>query len=136
MRKEKALIQLLNGLVKILAEESDRNPAFAGQLDELLDPIPARTSSRRERAPRVQPQNVPDIHAEFTTRGEHEFRIWLGDQPVPVLRSLIRLHDFDAARRTSKWKDPEKLSSFIADQIRSRLSRGAGFLSTSGTDAS
>jgi hypothetical protein len=75
---------------------------------------------------------LPDIHTEFTLRGQPEFQLWLRDQPVATLRSLVRLHDLDAARRTSKWKDAEKLSAFITDQISARLSRGSGFLSTNG----
>jgi hypothetical protein len=132
MRKEKALIELFRGLVKLLSDEADRNPRFAEQLDALLSPIPNRMASDRQRGHKLALNSVPDIHTEFTSRGDSEFRLWLRDQPVPVLRALIRLHDFDATRRTAKWKDAEKLSSFIADQIRSRLARGAGFLSTAG----
>jgi hypothetical protein len=130
MRKEKELIQLLRGLVKLLGEEAGRNPGFANQLDGFLSPIQSPRSSQRRRAPKPEPRNLPDIHAEFTSRGETEFSIWLRDQPVDVLRALIRFHDFDATRRTPKWKDPEKLSAFITDQIRSRLARGSGFLTT------
>ena len=127
MRKEKVLIELLRGLVKLLGEEADRNPGFADQLDALLSPIPSsKTPRRRVRKP--EPQNVPDIHAEFTSRGEPEFCLWLRNQPIGILRALIRVHDLDATRRTAKWKDPEKLSAFITDQIRSRLARGSGFL--------
>jgi hypothetical protein len=41
---------------------------------------------------------VPDIYAEQETRGEDEFRLWLRDQTVPVLRAIIRKHDLDSAR--------------------------------------
>ena len=53
---------------------------------------------------------------------------WLRDEPIQALRALIRKHDLDPARRTSKWKEAEKLSEFIADNLRSRLARGASFL--------
>jgi len=36
MRNEKRLINLLTKLVKLLNDESDRNPAFASELDGLL----------------------------------------------------------------------------------------------------
>lgn len=84
-------------------------------------------SPRKQRA-KAEPKDVPDVYAEFSARGESEFRLWLRDQPTIVLHALIRRHDLDARRRSAKWKDAEKLSEFIADQIRSRLARGSGFL--------
>lgn len=129
MRKEKALITMLNGLVKLLSEEAVRNPDFANRLDSLLGPLQGPKPTPK---PTGKPDQLelPDIHAEFSSRGEEEFRLWLRDQPVVVLYALIRRHDLDATRRSSKWKDPEKLSGYIADQLRSRLSRGSAFLSS------
>jgi hypothetical protein len=129
MRKEKALIKLLEDFIGLVGEEAARNPEFGSKLEELLSPISNdRTPKKRVRAPKQL--NLPDIHAEFGLRGETEFQLWLRDQPVAMLRALIRSHDLDAARRSAKWKDPEKLSAFITEQIRARLSRGASFLST------
>ena len=128
MRKEKALVTLLNGLVKLLSEEAGRNPDFADRLDSLLGPLQAAKPTPKLSSKPDQLE-LPDVYAEFSSRGESEFRLWLRDQPVAVLYALIRRHDLDATRRSAKWKDPEKLSAFIADQLRSRLSRGSGFLS-------
>lgn len=130
MRKEKALITLLEDLVKLLAEEAACSPEFAAKLDVLLSPLAKGRAARTQRVPTPKPENLPDIHAEFSSRGESEFQLWLRDQPVAILRALIRLHDLDAARRTAKWKEPEKISAFITGQISARLSRGSGFLST------
>lgn len=132
MRKEKSLIALLEDFVRLVGEEAERNPEFSAKLDTLLSRVPdgGWPKNPRVRAPRRE--DLPDIHTEFTLRGQPEFQLWLRDQPVATLRSLVRLHDLDAARRTSKWKDAEKLSAFITDQISARLSRGSGFLSTNG----
>lgn len=127
MRKEKALTDLLGGLVKLLSEEAGRNSDFACRLDALLTQLPDKSRSDKKNTPNEQ-VNVPDIYREWHDRGEAEFRVWLGDQPINVLRSLIRQHDLDANRRTARWKETEKLSSFIADQLQSRLARGASFL--------
>lgn len=134
MRKEKDLIGLLQRLVALLSDEANRNPEFASRLDALLSPLPERNPKRTESTKGRPSQDMPDIHAEFSARGEAEFRLWLRDQPVQLLRNLIRQHDLDAARRTRKWKDPEKLSAFISDQIRSRLARGSSFLTTNEPD--
>jgi hypothetical protein len=129
MRKEKALTALLQDLVKLLAEEAARNAQFAAQLDALLTPVPSGRTQRKRRVATPKPEDIPDIHAEFSSRGESEFHLWLRDQPVAMLRALIRVHDLDAARRTNKWKDPDKLSAFITEQMSARLARGSGFLS-------
>ena len=133
MRKEKALIAVLNNLVRLLSEEAGRNPDFADRLDTLLSPVPGGVRKQATKGEPKDVKDVPDAYAEFGSRGESEFRLWLRDQPTGVLHALIRRHDLDATRRSAKWKDPEKLSAFITDQIRSRLARGSAFLSSGDT---
>jgi len=119
---------MLRGLVKLLVEESAHNSDFAAKLERLLPELPERkASAKRPAAARTAPE-LPDIHAEWNARGDADFRLWLRDEPIQALRALIRKHDLDPARRTSKWKEAEKLSEFIADNLRSRLARGASFL--------
>jgi hypothetical protein len=74
------------------------------------------------------------VHAEWTARGGTEFRLWLRDQPIPTIRAVIRAQDLDPTRRTSKWKDAEKLAVFVAEALRARLARGSAFIGTSGTE--
>lgn len=133
MRNEKTLIKLLRGMADLLAREAERNPDFAKRLDEVLQDLPARPARAEKRGSRLVGQ-LPDIHAEWNARGEVDFRLWLREQPISILRSLIRSHGFDAARRTGKWREAEKLSEFIADNLRSRLSRGAVFLGRGRTE--
>lgn len=128
MRKEKDLIGLLRGLVKLLAEESARNEEFARRLEILLAELPEKKNKPKKTAKKPSPEQLPDIHAERNARGDTDFRLWLRDQPVPVLRSLIRAEDFDATRRTAKWKEAEKLAEFIADRLRDRQTRGSAFI--------
>ena len=133
MRSEKALVALLRRLVGLLAEESVRNPEFAARLDSILTtlsssrPSKARTRTARERV------SLPDIHAEWSVRGEADFRLWLRDQPIPIIRALIRAQDLDPTRRTVKWKEPEKLADFVTESLRARLSRGSAFIGASRT---
>lgn len=127
MRKEKALTTLLADLVAVLADEADHNPAFAARLDQLLAELPERKSARRK-APKLQAASPLDLHVELQARGEQEFKHWLREHPVDVLRASIRAHDLDPSRRTSKWKDPEKLADFIADTLQARLARGSAFI--------
>src|SRR5207244_4160852 len=132
MRKEKTLIKLLTELMRAVGDEYDRNPGFAHRLDTILTEFPEMR--RDTRSGRSGPQNTsisvstPDIYREFNTRGEPEFRLWIQRLPLPVLRELIRSHDFDATRRTTKWHDTEKLGNFITEQLSARSSRGSAFL--------
>jgi hypothetical protein len=127
MRKEKALTILLTDLVAVLAEEADRNPAFAARLDRVLAELPERKSARRK-APKGQGAQALDLHAELQARGEQEFRHWLREQPADTLRASIRVHDLDPTRKTAKWKEAEKLADFIFDALQARQARGSAFL--------
>ena len=131
MRKEKALIGLLRSLVDLLTEESARNPEFSSKLDALLSELPEKKTTAKRAAKTTPPAQLPDIHAEWNDREETDFRLWLRDQPVPVLRALVRSEDLDATRRTVKWKEAEKLANYIADSLRARQSRGSAFIGRS-----
>ncbi len=133
MRKEKALIGLLRGLVDVVAAESARNPEFAATLENLLADIPEAKKPAARRSAARSTMQLPDLHQELNSRGEADFRLWLREQPIPTLRALISKHDLDATRRTNKWREPEKLAEFIAEHMRSRLTRGAAFLGARGT---
>jgi hypothetical protein len=114
-------------LVDILADEATRNPGFAERLDDVLTGLPKEAAkSGKQRV--TLPTELPDIHAEWNQRNETDFRLWLRDQPMSVLRALVRTHDFDATRRTTRWKEAEKLADFIVDGLKSRLARGSSFL--------
>jgi len=63
MRKEKALISLLNGLVKLLGEEATRNPHFADELEALLSPVPVKTARRRKDVQRLDSQDLGPAHS-------------------------------------------------------------------------
>lgn len=130
MRSEKALIKLLRSLVDLLGEEASRNPAFADRLDAVLQSLPVdRPKAASAQSPTSE--QMPDIHSELAARGEADFRLWLRDLSVSTLRAIIRAQDFDSTRRTSKWKEAEKLAEFIADSLRARMSKGASFIGRS-----
>jgi len=133
MRKQTSLVKALHRLADLLAEEASRNPDFAARLDGVLaDMIPAKPV-QAGRTAKLRPA-MPDIYAERNARGESEFRLWLREQPIDVLRAIVSGHDLDAARRTSKWKDADKLAAFIADQLQLRSARGASFLRSGSTE--
>ena len=130
MRKEKALVALLRDLVDLLADEAARNPEFGARIEQLLEAIPDRPKAKQRRASPKRHEAAPDVHAEWSARGETDFRLWLRDQPIPTIRAVIRAQDLDPTRRTAKWRNAEKLAGFVADGLRARLSRGSAFSTT------
>lgn len=128
MRKEKTLIDLLRNLVHLLTEESARNPEFSSKLDILLSKLPEKKSTVKKTTRAIPPEHLPDIHSEWNAREETDFRLWLREQPVPVLRAIVSAEDLDATRRSAKWKEAEKLANFIADSLRARQSSGSAFI--------
>lgn len=132
MRKEKQLIEMLRRLVELLAEESARNPDFAVRIESLLSMLPDKKTLSVQ-SKKSETSAVLDVHVEWSSRGEAEFRLWLRDQPIPSLRAVISSEDIDPTRRTAKWKDAEKLAEFIADSLAARLSRGSAFMTRSPT---
>ena len=133
MRKEKALIDMLLGLVAVIAEEAARNSEFAEKISNLLSVLPERKIAIKKTSVSAV-ENLPDIHSEWNIRGETDFRLWLREQPVSMLRAIIRAQDFDSTRRTTKWKEAEKLAEFITDGLRARLSRGSAFIGREESD--
>jgi len=128
MRKEKSLIKLLRGIVEIVGDEAAHNPEFANKLKMLFAPASDTPRRAKQTRPSTATVEIPDIYAEWHARGEQEFRLWLRDRPVELMRALIKQHDLDPSRRTSRWKEPEKISAYIADQLQTRLSRGSRFM--------
>jgi hypothetical protein len=90
--------------------------------------FPASHARKIARSKTKSEPDVPDIYAERDIHSEDDFRLWLRDQSVPVLRAIIRKHDLDSARRTARWRDAEKLVAYIADRFQGRLERGSSFM--------
>nr|WP_284506103.1 hypothetical protein [Caballeronia sp. INDeC2] len=119
---------MLQGLSALVEDEASNNPAFAAKLDALIRPPEKPSGARPKTSAKLKAIDVPDVHAELAARGDEDFRAWLSAQPADVLKAIIRRQDLDPSRRSSKWKDEKKLANFIADGLRSRLSRGSAFI--------
>jgi hypothetical protein len=128
MRKEEALITLFRKLTDLIADEAACNVKFAKNLENILIELPEKNVVLKKTSSKTAKESLPDLHAEWKKREELDFRIWLKDLPIPVLRGIIRQEDFDANRRTSKWNEAEKIADFIADTLQARQLRGAAFM--------
>jgi hypothetical protein len=123
MKTTKKLSRALRDLVALLEDESARNPAFAQRLEEITVELPGRFRRR----PRKQPVSVPDVLAEYESRGPEGFRFWLRDFEVPVLKAIVKRNGFDPARLSQKWLEPDKFVNLICGQVMARAKRGSAF---------
>jgi hypothetical protein len=135
MREEKILIRIFRKVAELIGDEASRNPEFATKLEAIVSELPAGRKTASKKKPAAIPAELPDVFAEWKTRQQSDFVLWLKDQPSVVLRAEIKVHELDPTGRTTKWKDPEKLAHFIAEQIRSRATRGSAFLTSSASQS-
>lgn len=127
MRKELSTSSMLGKIFEIIQDEMIRNPALERRIESALKAAYDELQVK-ERPKRTSTPIVPDIYAEWNSRGPIEFQAWLQREPFDILKEIIRREDMDAARRAAKWKDSEKLAAFITDGLRARMTRGSAFL--------
>lgn len=135
MRNKIALTRALRGLVDLVEAEASQNAQFAAKLDDLLESMVGKKDSPSKKLKVDASSGLPDVHAELALRGDAEFRLWLQDLPLPILRQIIRKHDLDSGGRTAKWKEAEKLAAYVADRLKARAERGSSFMRSGGEGA-
>ncbi len=133
MHAAERLTRLLRDLVHVVTEEAETNPAFADRLAAVLAPLPeerlpGRRGSSTKRQPSQQPEDAPDVFAVFAERGEEEFGFWLRGLDLATLKAIIKQNGFDPGKTARNWKEPDKFSALIQDQVAARLRRGSAFL--------
>jgi len=128
MRKEKVITKLLQRFIRLVGEEVERNPEFAGRLGDLLEEIPQTKKVRKKKTQQAKKVQALNIYDERNKRSEDDFKLWLHALDLNTLYAIIKRNEFDPSRRTFRWKDPEKLSTFIIDKLNSRMNRGASFM--------
>jgi hypothetical protein len=132
MPDETSLAATLRALVDAVIEEAAQNEAFAAKVEKALLKLGAPKQAAKPKAAASKASKakaaLPDVHAEWAARGETEFTFWLRDQPIADIRAIIRQLDIDPTRRSSRWKDAEKLARFVSEALKARSGRGAAFL--------
>ncbi len=132
MQRSKTLIQFLKAMAEIVADEAERNPAFADKLDALMMPLPMVKLKTRKNKRHVQ--DVPDVYVELQQRGEEEFRFWLARLDLATLKSIVKVNGFDMTKTSRRWTEPDKFVTLITEQVRARLKRGSSFITSGGKD--
>ena len=133
MRSEKILVDFLKKIVSVVYDECNSNPEFAKKIDQVLSEIHMPNKSSRSKKKQDEPvaEAIPELYNEWHARDEVDFAIWLLEHPVPVLHATIRSYELDARKQATKWKAAKKLSDFIVDKLRTKVTRGSSFIRTS-----
>lgn len=126
MQSKPKLTNALKALVTLLEEEASKNPAFAEKLENALSELPDTQKKKSKKAsPKLSP---PDIAEAFQEKGETEFRFWLRDFELPMLKAIVKQNGFDPGKNSLRWKEPDKFIDLIVEQTTARLKRGSAFL--------
>lgn len=126
MRNEKNIISTLRSIAKFLENECKGNPEFANRLNSLRISDLSFKNKKNVINKKVTTE-LPDIYEERKSRGNKEFQLWLVAQPLDILKEIVRLHDFDPAHKTTKWKEPVKLANYISESLENRMKKGESF---------
>ncbi len=129
MQSNKKIGTLLRRLVVIIEEECEKNPDFSakvhGLLEQKSEPVvrkPKQTNIDSTKEP------MPNVLQELESKGEEEFRFWLRDLDLDLLKLIVKTNGFDAAKKSLRWKDKDKFIELITEQASAQLKRGSSFL--------
>ena len=130
MQPTQQLTRALSALVTLLEDEASNNPNFAKKLEAVLGDLPKVSKKKTKRAkPDLKTINTPDVFETFQEKGETEFRYWLRDFEIIILKAIIKQNGFDPGKNSQRWSDPDKFIKLITEQTAARLNRGSSFLS-------
>jgi hypothetical protein len=138
MQPTQKLTNALRALLALVEEECSRNPDFARRLEAIVTDLPAVSGGKRPKRskPAKSAGPLPDVTAAYELKGENEFRFWLREFDLPMLKSIVKANGFDPGKNSQRWTETDKFVALIADQTAARLRRGSAFLTPKSTESS
>ncbi len=127
--------KVLNDVVRVIAEEAERNSEFARQIEEALGlkKKPARPTRGRA-ANRRAPAMLDPV--ELARQGEPVLRERLGELNLEQLKDVVAEYGMDHDKLVLKWKTPERVIDRIVEVSLGRARKGEGFLSSRSSGSS
>lgn len=133
--------KVLTSIIKEVADEADRNPAFMERLQNALIPterakaksktegdkptpkpdrvLPKRPSNRRQKA-ELDPVNL-------AREGEGVLREALSRLDMEKLRDVVAEYGMDTGKIVMKWRTPDRVIDRIVEIARLRAQKGNAF---------
>jgi hypothetical protein len=122
------LRSVLNGLVRAVVDEADRNPEFAQRLEESLGLISTESNGNRPRgsSSRRTPAILNPI--ELACKGEAVLRERLAGLDLEQLKDVVADFGMDQGKLVMKWKTPQRIIDRIVEVSMVRAVKGDVFL--------
>ena len=116
----------LDKLVRLVAAQAERDPAFAAALAEIFSTTPAPVAPAKKTAASRRQAAVLDPVA-LARQGEDALRASLAPLDLERLRDIVAEHRMDPSRKVMKWKTPARVMEEIVALSLSRARKGDGF---------
>jgi hypothetical protein len=129
--------KILTTLVREVADEADRNPAFRERIEQALGMFApsAHVASTSKAAPKaVEPKRPSNRRApaaldpvQLARQGEDVLRAALGKLDIEQLRDVIADYGMDTGKLVIKWRTPDRIIDRIVEVSRQRAHKGSAF---------
>lgn len=129
---------VLRNFIRVVSDEAERNPEFAEQLRNVLQPAagtrpPARSYSANKtrsvgRPANRRPQAIVDP-ISLAVQGEDVLRGELGTLSLDQLKDIVADYGMDQQKLVMKWKTSNRVMERIVEISMSRAHKGNAFRS-------
>ena len=127
----KTVLALWDSLSSCIANEIERNDAFAKKVGALFEDVHV-SAAKTKKSNRRAPAKI-DAFALYED-GIETLRTALEALGTEELKDVIAANGMDPARLAMKWKSRERLITHIIDMTQKRASHGDAFWNTSQDD--
>jgi hypothetical protein len=131
--------KILTALIREVADEADRNPAFRERIEQALGVYapsahvaPARKAVLKAEAD--EPKRPSNRRApaaldpvQLARQGEDVLRAALGKLDIEQLRDVVAEYGMDTGKLVIKWRTPDRIIDRIVEVSRQRAHKGSAF---------
>ena len=131
------LRKILTALVREVADEADRNPAFRERIEQALGALAPRAhvASTPKAAPKAEEPKRPSNRrapaaldpVQLARQGEDVLRAALGQLDIEQLRDVVADYGMDTGKLVIKWRTPDRIIDRIVEVSRQRAHKGSAF---------
>jgi hypothetical protein len=129
--------KILTAIVREVADEADRNPAFRQRIEQALAvfaPSPQvaatpKAASKTEEPKRPSNRRAPAAldPVQLARQGEDVLRAALGKLDIEQLRDVVADYGMDTGKLVIKWRTPDRIIDRIVEVSRQRAHKGSAF---------
>jgi len=129
--------KILTAIVREVADEADRNPAFRQRIEGALAvfaPSPQVVATPKAAPKTEEPKRPSNRRApaaldpvQLARQGEDVLRAALGKLDIEQLRDVVADYGMDTGKLVIKWRTPDRIIDRIVEVSRQRAHKGSAF---------